>query len=85
MSQIRSTCREVHDHASAFVDGDASEQLPSLKEHLDRCPPCREYLRQIGLTVDLLHALPGEPATEARGTLMGLFDKWCADRGKKDP
>ena len=71
--------------ASAFVDGDASERLPSLAAHLDRCPPCQEYLRQLGLTVEILHALPGEPAAEARGALMGLFGRWCAEKGKKEP
>ncbi|MEQ1567838.1 MAG: zf-HC2 domain-containing protein [Myxococcota bacterium] len=70
-------CREVHDHASAFVEGVAiGPELERVRAHLEMCPPCMEYVRQIGLTVEVLHELAGVEGRAARVAVLDLYDRW---------
>jgi predicted anti-sigma-YlaC factor YlaD len=78
----RSTCRDVHDHASDLLAAETEEQLAAIREHLARCPPCQEYLRQIGMTVELLHSLPRQTAEEARAKLVDVYKRWAATKGQ---
>ena len=78
----RTTCRDVHDHASDLLEARTEEELNAVREHLARCPPCQEYLRQIGVTVELLHALPRRTASEARAKLLDVYRRWVTTRGE---
>jgi anti-sigma factor RsiW len=73
------TCRDLEAHASAFVDGELDPaEWDALRGHLSLCPPCDEYVRQLGLTIELLRRLPGKPAQEARAELVRRFEAWAA-------
>ena len=40
------TCEQVQAHVFDFVEGDLSEALhDAVRAHLDRCPPCTEFVR----------------------------------------
>jgi anti-sigma factor RsiW len=75
------TCRDVHAHASAFVDGELDRDAwQTLSAHLGACPPCAEYVRQLGLTVELLRRIPGPCGQEVRAELVRRFQVWCDSR-----
>jgi Putative zinc-finger len=75
------TCRELTEHASELVDGDVSgPEWDELRHHLDLCPPCGEYVRQLGLTVELLRQLPGPSGEATRAKLLELYNQWLATR-----
>ena len=75
------TCRDVHAHASAFVDGELDGAAwQALSVHLTVCPPCDEYVRQLGVTIELLRRLPGRAGQEARTELVRRFERWSRAR-----
>lgn len=80
------TCRDVRAHASAFVDGELEPAAwQALSEHLGECPPCDEYVRQLGLTIELLRKLPGRPGQQARAELVRRFEDWSRRRAQGPP
>jgi len=58
----RSTCREMAERVSDYLDGDIAA---SLRETIDRhrgdCPPCEAFVRTLARTVELIRARPQEP------------------------
>ena len=81
MNDTPAYCRDVHEHASWFVDGEATGPTwDRIRAHLEKCPPCVEYVRQIGLTVEVLRQLPGEEGREERARILALFDAWTAKK-----
>lgn len=75
------TCRELTEHASDLVDADPTgPEWREIREHLGVCGPCVEYVRQMGLTVELLRSLPGPDADAAREKVMELYAAWLAGR-----
>lgn len=90
---MRFTCRDIHDHASELADAVAdpasaaapppersASEWDELRKHMALCPPCLEYVRQIGLTIEALRALPGEKGTSTRAALFDRFEAWAARR-----
>ena len=76
------TCRDVHGKASAYVDGEVEGvEWRSLTAHLAICPPCEEYVRQLGVTVEVLRRLPGQAGVDARAELLRRFEAWS--RGQR--
>lgn len=72
-------CRDVVEHASAFLDGELEgERWACFEAHLRACPPCGEYVRQVGLTVEALRRLPGRRGQHLRGELLERFRSWKA-------
>lgn len=75
------TCRELTERAGELVDGEAAgPEWDEIRQHLERCPPCVEYVRQMGLTVELLRRLPRAESAEAREQLLALYAQWKAGR-----
>ena len=75
------SCQQVAEHASAFIEGEMSlRSWLAYRVHLLSCPPCAEYVRQIGLTVDALRTLPGSDGAELRGQVLDAFDAWQAEQ-----
>ena len=71
------SCNRIAEHGSAFLDGEMpTVEWAMFRVHLAMCPPCAEYVRQLGLTVDALRDLPGDQGTEMRGQLLQLFEDW---------
>ncbi|MCB9685811.1 MAG: anti-sigma factor [Alphaproteobacteria bacterium] len=76
------SCRQLTEHSSAFLEGTLGDEIwGSFKDHLERCPPCAEYVRQMGMTVELVRRLPGDRGTCARAELVDRFRKWRSGGG----
>ena len=79
-------CRHVHDHASWLVAPESASAAPEapdferIREHLALCPPCVEYVRPLGLTVELLRGLPGVEGQQTRAAVVALFETWAKTR-----
>ena len=75
------TCRDLHQRASAYVDRELDPEVwQALSAHLGECPPCEEYVRQLGVTIEILRRLPGRPAHDARTELVRRFEDWSRSR-----
>ncbi|MEN0064472.1 MAG: zf-HC2 domain-containing protein [Myxococcota bacterium] len=75
------SCREIVEASSAFLDGEMTwSEWARFRIHIMTCPPCAEYVRQLGLTVDSLRSLPNEEGQQLRSNLMELFDDWSSGR-----
>ena len=48
------------------------------------CAPCRIYLEQLGMTIDMLRELPGEPGRAQRASLMATFEAWAAQQPDRE-
>jgi methylated-DNA-[protein]-cysteine S-methyltransferase len=76
MSQTRPTCREIEPDLVVVAAGEAGPATAqAVAEHVARCAPCRDELRQYeaveGLVADLRQApLPGVDSTLARAELQ---------------
>ena len=59
------TCRELTEAATDKKEGalDGLDRA-ALRVHLAWCTKCRRYLEQMDLTIDVLGAMPNEPAPE---------------------
>lgn len=80
------SCRLMTEHSSAFLDGTLGDaEWARFRTHLELCPPCAEYIRQMGMTVELLRKLPGERGASAREMLLRRFQGWSAERGPGTP
>jgi anti-sigma factor RsiW len=52
MSTAGYVCREFVEDVTAYIEGALPEERVALIEaHLERCPPCREYLAQMRFTI----------------------------------
>lgn len=75
------TCRELTEDASNLLGIDlAGPEWTDVREHLSRCAPCMEYVRQVGLTVEILEALPTRDTAATRAKLLALYTDWLASR-----
>jgi anti-sigma factor RsiW len=74
------TCRELTEAATDKKEGtlDGVDRA-ALRVHLAWCTKCRRYLEQMDLTVDVLGAIPSEPAPE------GLHDELLRRFQKRRP
>lgn len=56
------TCRELIEFLDDYIDGTLDEHIVRrFGQHLDACPPCREYLESYRSTVRLLGCVCPEP------------------------
>jgi anti-sigma factor RsiW len=76
------TCREAVALVAAYLDGAlGAREHELLTRHLDECPHCSEYLKQIEATI----LVTGEVRAEhldplAREDLMDLYRRWRSER-----
>lgn len=82
MNERRFTCRDVCEHADLVLEGNITcPEWDSLREHLRLCPPCEEYVRQIGITIEAVRCLPKGAPESSRARLLECFEAWLAGRG----
>lgn len=75
------SCHEIVDMTSAFLDGELSwSEWARFRVHILTCPPCAEYVRQMGITVDALRKLGGDEGQQLRSNVLDLFDDWSNGR-----
>ncbi len=69
------TCRECIESVTEFLEGGLSpEERGLVLTHLERCPDCPRYFRQIELTVRLARAIPPPPVPlRGRAELLDAF------------
>ncbi len=72
------TCKQITELVSDYVE----KRLPlwdrmRFEMHVGMCKHCREYLRQMKLTVRALGEIPAEPPPpEVRDELLRRFRDW---------
>ncbi|NUO49430.1 MAG: hypothetical protein HOV80_11295 [Polyangiaceae bacterium] len=77
------TCRELTEAATDKKEGALSGvDRAALRVHLAWCTRCRRYLEQMDLTVDVLGAMPSEPAPE--DVHAQLLEKLQKNRGSRE-
>jgi hypothetical protein len=71
-----------------ILEGAEGPEWDELRRHLAMCPPCVEYVRQMGFTVELIRTSGSAPAPEAappsdgeRAALLAVFRAWKQGRG----
>lgn len=75
------SCQEVPEIASDYLEGRLSwSEWAMLKMHLAMCPPCRDYVEQLGLTVEALEALDEPPSPEVSRDLMAIYHHWTTEQ-----
>lgn len=68
------TCRQCVEYASDYLEGELSPQeQAAVVGHLDHCPNCLRYFRQIELTVRLAKRVIPRSHPEARAALLDAF------------
>lgn len=78
---MKPTCRDVCDQSTALLEGaTCGLDREALLKHLALCPPCGEYLRQMGLTIEALRRLPEACGAQARAELLKRYEAWLDER-----
>ena len=74
-------CRRLVDLLHDFVTGELpADQLSTLQEHIEKCPPCGIYVSTYRLTITMSRSLP--PAaipSETAERLMDVLKRECRD------
>jgi len=71
------TCRDITEVASDYLEGRVSwADWAMLRLHFALCPPCREYVEQLGLTVEALRSLDEPPPELVHGELLSIYRAW---------
>lgn len=82
MAAVMLTCRELVELVTDYAEGKMSfwEKL-RFQMHLGMCRHCREYVRQVKITVSLAKSLPPPPPPpEVEAELLARFRSWRASR-----
>jgi anti-sigma factor RsiW len=76
------SCREVVELVTAFLDGALDEHdRARMEAHLERCPPCVEYVEQIRVTARVAAVAAAELELHPdRATLLGAFKEFRTSR-----
>ena len=72
------SCQELTELVTDYLEGRMSlgDRL-RFRMHVAMCPPCREYLRQMELTVDTVGELcDSEIPGDVKDELMAAFRTW---------
>ena len=68
------TCRECVEYASDYLEGELTPRAQAaVLGHLDHCPECVRYFRQIELTVRLAKRITPGSSLHARAALLEAF------------
>lgn len=72
------TCRELVELVTDYFDGALpTAQRERFEAHLTKCSGCREYLRQMQLTIQATGSLTEDNVPEpAKEELLSLFRDW---------
>jgi predicted anti-sigma-YlaC factor YlaD len=74
------SCRDLTELVTDYMEGRMSfMQKISFQFHVGMCSPCREYLRQMKLTVQTVSNVAGDPPpmpSEVHDELIKRFRDW---------
>jgi anti-sigma factor RsiW len=72
------SCRELVELVTAYFDGALPQsERARFEAHLDECPYCDTYLRQMRQTIRILGALTEDTISpDARDALLARFQDW---------
>jgi putative zinc finger protein len=74
------TCREVVELATDYFEANlASDASERFAAHVAHCDGCQAYLRQIRITVDIVHTVAAPGPVDPAG-LVEDFRRWRAGR-----
>ena len=82
------TCREIVEIMTDYLENklDRHERL-RFERHLVQCPPCRDYLGQLRVTiahVGTLRTTESDVPEATRAVLLDAFRSFRRDKGKGD-
>jgi len=79
---VHVSCRLFTEYASDYIEGNLMDaQVQQLDRHLQKCLGCRNYLRQMQLTIQSLRELEEQsPSPHPRRKLIEQFRTWKAKR-----
>ncbi len=74
-------CHDTIDRMDLVLDGALPPaERPGFDEHLDECGPCRNYFRQLTVTIRALGRLPREAGSNPRrAELLERFRRGLRD------
>ncbi len=77
-AQDEMTCRELVEVVTDYLEGAlAEEDVRRFEAHLEECPYCVEYVRQMRKTIEALGELDeASIAPETRRDLLEAFRDW---------
>jgi anti-sigma factor RsiW len=77
-------CRDLVEMVTDFLDGALpDDQARRVAAHLDGCPGCAEYVRQIRTTARSLRGLPAQPLDPAvKASLLQAFRDFPRGTGR---
>ncbi len=77
------SCQEVVELVTEYLENTLiSEMHERFEQHIADCPGCTNYVRQVRLTIDMLHQLAQEPAFPGtKQELLQFFRNWKKGSG----
>ena len=80
--QVHVSCRLFTEYASDYIEGNLTDaQVQQLDRHLQNCLGCRNYLRQMQITIQSLRELKEPaPSPHLQKKLIEQFRTWKAKR-----
>ena len=80
------TCQEVVELVTEYLENALLPEIRKrLEEHVDNCPGCASYIKQIQLTIGMLRQLADEsvfPTTKQE--LLQRFRNWKKDASSRE-
>ena len=72
-------CRRLVELLHDFVTGELpADEIATLQEHLEKCPPCGVYVSTYRLTITMSRGLPPTPIpTDMAERLMKALEREC--------
>jgi putative zinc finger protein len=81
MTHHRLTCQDVAELATDYFEGSLpAATSAAFAAHVAGCPGCQAFLRQLRITVDVVHTA-AEPPTVDTSALRSMFRAWSGARG----
>jgi len=79
---VHVSCRLFTEYASDYIEGNLTDaQVQQLDRHLQNCLGCRNYLRQMQITIQSLRELKEPaPSPHLQKKLIEQFRTWKAKR-----
>jgi anti-sigma factor RsiW len=81
MTHHQLTCRDVAELATDYFEGSLpAATSAAFAAHVAGCPGCQAFLRQLRITVDIVHAAAELPTVDT-SALRAVFRAWSATGG----
>lgn len=79
------SCKEIHDRASQFIDGESSMLTKAgVLMHILMCGRCRLFIKQLRLTVNTIHKIPEKKSLDD-DALEAMADKLLDNAKHTEP